>query len=134
MAEGNVEIIRDQYAAVNERDWARAMGHYAEDVELHAQPGGIRGGVFRRRKAVREWFGDWFSTFDRDAHFDMQEIAEVGDDGVLVIAAHRARGRGSGVAVEGILVWLYQLRDGKITRVEGFDTPEEGREAAGLSS
>jgi ketosteroid isomerase-like protein len=110
------------------------MGHYAEDVELHILAGGIRSGVFRGRDAVGEWFGDWFRTFDRDAHFDIQEITEVGDDGILVTAAHRARGRGSGVAVEGIFVWLYRLRDGKITRLDGFDTPEQGREAAGLSS
>jgi ketosteroid isomerase-like protein len=64
----------------------------------------------------------------------MQEITEVGDDGVLVIAKLRASGRGSGVRVEGIFVWLYRLREGKVTRVEGFDTPEQGREAAGLSS
>ena len=134
MAEGNLEIIRDQYAAVNERDWERAMGHYAEDVVLHVQSADLRAGIFRGRDAVGAWFGDWFGTFDRDAHFDFEEIHEVGDDGVLVIAKHRASGRGSGVRVEGILVWLYRLRDGKVTRLEGFDTPEQGREAAGLSS
>ena len=34
MSKENVEVVRDQFAAVNERDFPRAMGHYAEDVEL----------------------------------------------------------------------------------------------------
>jgi len=132
MSRENLEIIRDQYAAVNERDWGRAMGHYAEDVELEVPPG-IRGGTFRGREAVGEWFGEWFRTFDRDAHFDIREIIEIGDDGVLVVANHRASGRGSGVGVEGIFIWRYRLREGKIDRVKGFDSREQALEAAGLS-
>jgi ketosteroid isomerase-like protein len=38
MSQENVEVIRDQYAAVNERDFGRAMGHYADDVVLEAPP------------------------------------------------------------------------------------------------
>ena len=30
----NAEIVRDQYAATNERGFGRAMSHYAEDVEM----------------------------------------------------------------------------------------------------
>ena len=131
MSEENLEIIRDQYAAVNERDWGRAMGHYAEDVELQVPPG-IRGGTFRGREAVGEWFGEWFRTFDRDAHFDIREITEIGDDGVLVVANHRASGRGSGVGVEGIFIWSYRISEGKVTRVQGFESREEALEAAGL--
>jgi ketosteroid isomerase-like protein len=100
------------------------MGHYAADVELKAPPG-IRGGIFRGRDAVGEWFGDWFRTFDRDAHFDIQEIIEIGEDGVLVVASHRARGRGSGVGVVGTFVWRYRLREGKITRIEGYESREQ---------
>ncbi len=131
MSQENVEVIRDQFAAVNERDFGRAMGHYADDVVLEAPPG-IRSGTFRGRDAVGEWYGDWFQTFDRNAHFDIREITEIGDDGVLVVAAHRARGRGSGVDVEGTFVWLYRLRDGKVTRVEGYGSRDEALEAAGL--
>jgi hypothetical protein len=34
MSHENLAVIRDQYAATNERDWARAMAHYDVDVEL----------------------------------------------------------------------------------------------------
>ena len=44
MSESGIDVLRDQFAAVNERDFPRAMGHYAEDVVLiitHA--GGVKG-------------------------------------------------------------------------------------------
>lgn len=131
MAPDNLEIISDQYAAVNERDWPRAMSHYAEDVELEVPPG-IRGGTYRGREAVGDWFGEWFRTFDRDAHFEIQELIEFGDGGVLVVANHRARGRGSGVGVEGLFIWSYRLREGKATHVRGFESREQAAEATGV--
>jgi ketosteroid isomerase-like protein len=115
----NIEVIRDQYAAVNERDFERAMSHYAEDVVLVARGRGIRSGTFEGREATGDWFGDWFRTFDRGARFDIKEISEAEDGSVRLVAEHQARGRASGVEVRGIVVWLYRLRDGKIVHVEG---------------
>jgi ketosteroid isomerase-like protein len=108
-----VEIVRDQYAATNERDFGRAMCHYAEDVEM-VIPSGIRAGTFRGRRAVGEWFGDWFDTFDRDARFDIEEIVDLYDSSVLLVAKHRASGRVSGAEIEGFVIWLSRLRGEKI--------------------
>lgn len=131
MMPGNLEIIRDQYAAVNERDWQRAMGHYAEDVELEVPPG-IRGGTYRGRDAVGEWFGEWFRTFAQDAHFEILELVEFGDDGVLLVANHRASGRESGVGVEATFIWSHRLRDGKVVHVKGFESREQAARALGV--
>jgi ketosteroid isomerase-like protein len=38
MSRENLEIVRDQYAATNRRDFHRAMSHYAENVELVTTP------------------------------------------------------------------------------------------------
>jgi ketosteroid isomerase-like protein len=131
MSQENVEVIRDSIAAMNEGDYGRAMGHLADDVVLKA-PAGIRGGTFRGREAVGEWFGDWFRIFDWNVHSDIREIAETGDDGVLLVAAARGRGRGSGVEVEETFAFLYRFCEGKITRMDGYLSREEALEAAGL--
>ncbi len=34
MSQENVDVVCDQFAATNERDFERAMSYYAEDVEL----------------------------------------------------------------------------------------------------
>jgi ketosteroid isomerase-like protein len=132
MSQENVEVIRDIAAAINEGDFGRAIGHLTNDVVLEA-PAGIRGGTFRGREAVGEWFGDWFRIFDWNVHTDIREIAEIGDDGVLLVAATRGRGRGSGVDVGATFAWLYRLREGKITRMDGYLSRGEALEAAGLS-
>jgi ketosteroid isomerase-like protein len=128
----NLEVIRDQYAATNERDFERAMAHYADDVELVAPAGYLRTGTFKGRDAVGGWFGDWLSSFDRNSRFDLREVTELEGGAVLVVADHHARGRTSGAEVHGMVVWLYRLREGKIVRVEGYGSRDEALEAAGL--
>ena len=113
------EVLRDQYAAVNERDFERAMSHYADDVVLVITGSGIRSGTFEGREAVGNWFGDWLRTFERGARFDEIEISEAEDGRLLLVTAHHARGRASGVEVEAKIRWLYRLRNGKIVHVEG---------------
>jgi ketosteroid isomerase-like protein len=130
VSQKNVEVIRDITAAINEGDFERAMGHLADDVVLEA-PAGILGGTFRGREAVGAWFGEWFRIFDWNVHSDIREIAEIGD-GVLLVAAARGRGRGSGVDVEETFAWLHRLREGKVTRLEGYLSRKEALEAAGL--
>ena len=117
-APSNADTIRDQYAAVNERDWDRAMSHYAEDVVL-VIPGGLRSGTFSGRDAVGRWFGDWFSSFGRDLHFEIIGIEELPDGSNEVTAEQVARGRASGVELEQTVKWRYRFRAGRITSVEG---------------
>ena len=57
MSQRNVDVLRDQFAATNERDFPRAMSHYAEDVELVVSPGAfLQSGTFAGRRAVGQWF------------------------------------------------------------------------------
>jgi ketosteroid isomerase-like protein len=121
-----VAIVRDQYAATNERDFARAMSHYAEDVRLVIPSGAyVTAGMFTGREEVGRWFGDWFTAFDKDAHFEIEEIIDVDESSVLLIARHSARGKASGVEVERDVIWLYRLRDRKIMSVQAYETRAE---------
>jgi ketosteroid isomerase-like protein len=133
MSQANIGVVRDQYDATNERDFPRALAHFDVDVELVVPPGYIDPGEYKGRDDVGAWFGDWFSSFDRDARFDVKEIAELGGGAVLLVADHHARGRTSGVEVHGTVVWLYGFRHGKIARVEGYATRVEALEAVGLT-
>ena len=128
----NVEVIRDQYAATNERDFDRAMSHYGEEVELVVHLPDIRAGTFKGRDATGRWFGDWLSSFDRNARFDVKEMTELDDGSVLLVADHHARGRASGAEVHGTVVWLYRLRNRKIVRIDGYQSRDEALEAAAL--
>jgi len=131
VGEAEIEVLRDQYAAVNERDWERAMSHYAEDVVLVVPPGqGLPAGTFSGREAVGRWFGDWFSSFDRSLHFEIMEIRQDEDGSVFLDAVNRARGRTSGIEVAGRVRWRYELHGDKIIHVEGLGWDERGSATA----
>ena len=118
MSSSDVELIRDHYAASNERDFGRVMSQYADDVMLVAY-GGLTPGVYEGKEAVGRWFGDWFATFDRASRFDVTELREHDDGRVLLAADMHAVGKGSGLEVVSEVVWMYRVREGKIVHVEG---------------
>jgi ketosteroid isomerase-like protein len=134
MSQGNVDVVRAQFAATNERDFERAMGLYADDVVLVVQADAfLQGGTFEGRDAVGGWFGDWLRTFEPGYRFEIDETRDLGGGVVFLAATHRGRGRASGVEVVGRTGYLYTVRDGKIVRAELFRTPEEALNAAGAS-
>jgi ketosteroid isomerase-like protein len=133
MSQENVELVRDAYAATNERDFERMRSLYAEDVELVVHAPGIRAGTFRGLDAAGGWLGEWLGTFERDAYFEEVELTELPDGAVLSVARFHGRGKGSGIEADGTVVWVYRLREGKIARVDGYASRDEALEAVGLS-
>jgi ketosteroid isomerase-like protein len=133
MAEQDVEVVRDQFAAVNERDFARAMSHYADDVVLVvSRDAFLEAGTFEGREAVGQWFGNWFRTFQPGYRFELEEARDLGGT-VLLVASHRGHGRASGAEVHGRTAYLYRVRGGKIVRTELHASRDEALEALGLS-
>jgi ketosteroid isomerase-like protein len=133
VSEADLDVIRDQYGAVNERDFERAMGHYADDVTLIvADENQPNPGTYVGKQAVGEWFGDWFRTFAHGYHFDIQEIRELRDDLIFMFATHSGSGRLSGAEVHSQNAYLYRVRGGKIAEVGFFARPDEALEAASL--
>jgi ketosteroid isomerase-like protein len=132
MSQKNVDLVRAQFEAVNERDFERAMSFYADDVVLvvHADAF-LQSGTFEGSEAVGEYFGDWFRTFEPGYRFELDEMRDLGDV-VFLAATHRGRGRASGVEVGGKHGYLYTVREGKIARAELYRSAAAALEAAGL--
>jgi ketosteroid isomerase-like protein len=131
VAQGDVDVVLEQFGAVNEGDFERAMSYYADEVELFVDAGAfLESGTFTGRDAVGEWFGNWFRSFERGYRFDIEDARDLGDD-VLLVAGHRGRGRTSGAEVHGRNGYLYRVRDGRIVRVEIYPGGAEALEAAG---
>jgi ketosteroid isomerase-like protein len=132
MSQENVEVVCDQFAATNERDFERAMSHYADEVELVVHPDAfLEGGTFKGRYAVGQWFADWFTTFEPGYRFEIEEATDL-TDVVLLVASHHGRGRASGVEVHGQTGYLYTVTDGKIVRAELYPSRTAALEAAGV--
>ena len=74
--------------------------------------------VYHGRDGLRDWFEDLHQEWEA---FETRvvRIDEFGDRALLTIDVH-ARGRASGVVIEGELYHLVELRDGMIMRLEAF--------------
>jgi ketosteroid isomerase-like protein len=125
-------VLREQFAATNERDFERAMSYYADDVVLVVEEGFLSTGTFEGRDAVGEWYGDWFRAFGPDYHFDIEEIRELEPGVVFMRASYGGSGRASGALVRDRRSYLYRVEDGRITRIQFFLTSEDALEAAAL--
>ncbi|MFL5906181.1 MAG: nuclear transport factor 2 family protein [Solirubrobacterales bacterium] len=134
MSEADVDVVRGQFAAVNKRDFARAMDLYADDVTLTVGVNArlMNPGVYEGKEAVGEWFGDWFRTFAADYRFEIEEARTLEGGAVFVHANHRGSGRRSGVEVHREDFYLYRVSGGKVSRVGFFGSRDAALEAASL--
>jgi ketosteroid isomerase-like protein len=129
----NLDLVRDQFGATNEGDFARVMTYWADDIELVVPTDAfLDGGAFKGKDAVGRFFAEWFRSFERGYQFNVEEARDFGGE-VLVVARHDGRGRASGAAVGTQMAYLYRIWDGKITRIEVFPDRAAALEAAGLS-
>jgi ketosteroid isomerase-like protein len=130
VSKADIDVVVDQFEAVNERDFARAMDRYADDVVLVVHPSfGLEVGTAEGKEAVGRWFGEWFRTFAPDYRFEIDETREIGD-AIFIHANHSGRGRASGVEVRDETSYLYWVRDGRVARVEIFGTRDDALGAA----
>jgi ketosteroid isomerase-like protein len=78
---------------------------------------------------VREVMEDWIGTWD-DYEIELRGMREFGH--AVVLALHqRGRGKGSGVAMEGDVWFVWRVRAGKMVRWQMFSSEDEALAAAG---
>jgi ketosteroid isomerase-like protein len=130
--EADLDVIRQQYDATNQRDFESAMSYYANDVVLVVEEGFLNTGTFEGKEAVGAWFGDWFRAFGSDYRFTIDEIRELGPGLVFLTATYGGSGRSSGAEVTDRRAYLYRVEGGRITRVQLFVAREGALEAASL--
>lgn len=122
MSQENVQIVLDFFAATNAQDFARAMTFYSEDVEMFMSGDAtLEGGSIEGLEAVGRWFAEWFRSFKRGYHFEIEHVFDVGDT-VLAVARHGGEGKASGVVVEATNAYVFRLEEGKIAFLGVFFT------------
>ena len=121
MAPGNVDLIRPIYEEWGRGNWRPRFDVYHPKMEWGWSdefPG--LAGVYEDHDdpnpRLRTWLGGW-----EHWRAEADEFLEFGNH-VVVLATYHGRGRGSGVELsqEGAHVW--ELRDGKVVRLEIFAT------------
>jgi uncharacterized protein len=129
MPEGNIEVVRAVYAAMNEQDLDAAHrlthpdGVWISDPRLGMAP-------LRGRDAIFGFFMDQAEMFD-GMRVDVESLEEIGDKVLALIRVH-GQGRASGAGVDISIGHVWTLRDGVVVRGEGYGDRDEARRSAGL--
>ena len=130
MSQENVEVVRGFYVAWSRDEFPGPTELMDPEIEYvnpaRAVEPGTRRGLAAFSRAVEKVFEGWETW-----HMEPEQFRAVGDQ-VAVVVQYRARGRGSGVEVEGRESALWTLRDGKVVRYAWFHGPAEALKAAGL--
>ena len=136
MSQENVEIVRRIYEAVARRDRERILALYDAGVEIGFAPGTLAdhvgGTVWTGHEGLRSFDRELREAFE-DFETTYEELIDAGEY-VVSVSRYRARGRSSGVEVDGPLQFgVWSVRAGKVTRAAWYSTRKEALEAAGLS-
>ena len=134
MSQENVNVVRRIWEAADRRDTEAVLSLYAPDVELDVSGFPIDAAearFYRGHDGLRRLFADWRETWEQ-ASSELVELIDAGER-VVAVYTYRARGRASGIPVEGIFAAGWTIQDGKATRVHWFAGREQALEALGLA-
>ena len=127
MTEGNIEVVRRLYEAWSQGEIPGPVRFLDPEIEYVNPAGaiepGTRRGISEFTRAVEKLFDAW-----EQWHSDIERLEAAGDH-VVAVVRYRARGRGSGVEIQGSESALFTLRDGKVTRYEWFHGAADAFEA-----
>jgi uncharacterized protein len=128
----DVELVRSAFEAWNRGDIGEFTEFAAEDIawlEVSGRPEGgssERFGRERLRRSLESLFDAWESY-----HLEVERIEEAGDR-VLAVVREVARGRSSGLEVDGRWGYLVTVEDGLIVRIEAYRDAGQALQVAGL--
>jgi uncharacterized protein len=129
----DVDLVRSAFEAWNRGDIDEFSELAAEDIawlEVSGRPEGgtsERFGRDRMRRALESLFDAWESY-----HLEVERIEEVGDR-VVAVVREVARGRSSGLEVDGRWGYLVTVEDGLIVRIEAYRDAGQALRIAGLA-
>ena len=123
MASGNADLIRPIYEEWGRGNWRPAFDVYHPEMEWGWSdefPG--LAGVFKDDRDPNPRLHAWLSEWENWRAVP-EEFLETGDH-VVVLATYRGRGKGSGVEIHQEGAHVFELRDGKVVRLEIFASRE----------
>jgi uncharacterized protein len=132
MSQENVEIVRRFADCWVRSDWTGGAELVDPDVEQHSTVGGLEEGrVLRGVEEIRRDYELVEESWD-EHRIEMERLIDAGDRIVLFQREYQ-RGRSSGVELEIEAAVIFDLRDGRIVRIQGYMDRAAALEAAGMS-
>jgi ketosteroid isomerase-like protein len=128
----DLEVLQALYA-----HWARGdfdfAEPYADDVIFVPDPADLDHGEFNGRAAMAEQWRTFLQAW-KDFRIKALDVIPAPEGRYVVVQAFRGIGKASGAVTEETSAAVMTLRDGEITRMEGYWDRNDALRAAGLAS
>ena len=132
MSQENVEIVRSVYEAANRGDREHALGFLHPEIVIDATRRVINPTTYVGMDGAQQLFTDMDEVWE-EFRLEQIELIDAGSR-VVVIGRLVGKGKASGVEVEQPIAGIWNVRGGRVVRVElGYTDRREALEAAGLS-
>jgi ketosteroid isomerase-like protein len=130
MSRADVEMVQGLFEAFNTGDLDSVASFLAEDIQWIEVGGRLDRPQAMGRETLRNGFESLFETWQY-YRLEPEEVRDLGDR-VLAILREVARGRSSGLEVDGRWGYVITVRTGQIARVEAYRDPRQALSAVGL--
>jgi ketosteroid isomerase-like protein len=124
------EVFRATVAAIVAGDLDEALNYVDEDLTMDwTRSRGPLQGTYEGKSGAR---GFWEEMLDawKPIAWDVEVVDRLDPNTVVLESKPYARGRGSGIKLQGHGAVIVQVREGKLCSVTLFQSPEEALEAA----
>ena len=129
MAQDNVDVVQGAWDAFGRGDIDAVLEAIAPSAETRLPESLPWGGTYAGPDGFRDFLtklGDNWDQFSATP----QKVLGADDNHVVVLAKTKGRTK-AGATIEGKVIWIYQLRDGKIADAESFGDTAQLLEALG---
>jgi ketosteroid isomerase-like protein len=130
MREDTLNRLTEGVAAFNRGDLDGMLIPIHPEIRFQPLRAVLEGEVYEGHEGFRRWLDDMADDWE-DFHLELVDVRPVGEDRVLVEAKIHARGRASGVQLDGPGAWLCDLRDDLIVGLRFYKDSDAALEAAG---
>jgi ketosteroid isomerase-like protein len=129
LAESDVDLMREGFAAFEEKGVEGLIPFLHADFEMTTPPGlAAEPDTYRGHDGIRRYFQSFYEVMD-DIRFEVLEYEDLGEGRVLMPSILRARGQTTGIEVEQQVTQVWEVRGGLAARCHVFASSAEARAA-----
>src|SRR6266487_5690026 len=125
----NVARVQEGLDAFNRGDVESVLALLADEVEIFSSPELANPGSYRGHEGYLRWVGQWLDAWD-ELELELQRMEAVGERHVIAEVRQVARGRGSGIAVDMLVTFMWELDDEAMTALHLYPTWDVARKVA----
>ena len=123
------ELAHSAIDAYNRGDIQAVLEQLDEQIEVYTAPGLVNAGTYNGHDGFLQWLAQWSEAWD-EFRLELERIDFVGEHYEVVSVRQFGRGAGSGVEVEMRTAQLYEIHDGKATRLHYYPDRDAALAAA----